>query len=250
MTPRFLLAMALVWPGIQEVPAAQQEDLYVQARERMVAEQITARGVRDPRVLDAMRRVPREAFVQPLDRQAAYDDRPLPIGEGQTIYQPYIVALMTELAAIQPDDRVLEIGTGSGYQAAVLACLTGQVYSIEIIETLARRAENLLEELGYEVHVRTGDGFFGWPEAAPFDAILVTAAAPRVPQSLADQLADGGRLVMPLGDAFQELVLFRKAGRALTQERVIPVRFVPMTGAIEDAGGRSAPAAGRDGQTR
>jgi protein-L-isoaspartate(D-aspartate) O-methyltransferase len=182
-----------------------------------------------------MRRVPREAFVPLRYQGSAYHDGPLPIGEGQTISQPYIVALMTELAEVAPGDRVLEIGTGSGYQAAVLAELTDAVYSIEILEPLARRAEALLRTLGYRVEVRIGDGFFGWPEAAPFDAIVVTASAPRVPKLLVDQLADGGRLVIPIGETFQDLYLFRRTGEGLTQERIVPVVFVPMTGAVETA---------------
>lgn len=238
---RVRLALALAWalgPGgaVAQEPAP---DAYAAARERMVAEQIASgaqrRPVTDPRVLDAMRRVPRHAFVLPEYSHLAYTDQPLPIEAGQTISQPYIVALMTELAEVRSGDRVLEIGTGSGYQAAVLASLTDEVYSIEIIEALARRAEATLKALGYTVHVRAGDGFFGWPEAAPFDAILVTAAAPRLPQRLIDQLAEGGRLVIPLGEVFQELAVFRKTEGSLVEERVIPVRFVPMTGAIESA---------------
>jgi len=231
------LACALACPSA----AADLRDKhpYAVARERMVAEQIASgphrRPVTEPRVLEAMRRVPRHAFVLPEYAHLAYTDQPLPIGEGQTISQPYIVALMTELAEVRPGDRVLEIGTGSGYQAAVLATLTDEVYSIEIIEALARRADETLATLGYAVHVRVGDGFFGWPEAAPFDAILVTASALRVPERLADQLAEGGRLVIPLGDLFQELYVFRKISGSLVEERVIPVRFVPMTGAIESA---------------
>jgi protein-L-isoaspartate(D-aspartate) O-methyltransferase len=213
------------------------KDAYTAARERMVTEQIASgvhgRAVTDPRVLGAMRRVPRHAFVLPDYRHLAYSDQPLPVAAGQTISQPFIVALMTELAEVRSGDRVLEIGTGSGYQAAVLASMTDAVYSIEIIEGLARSAERTLSTLGYKVHIRVGDGFFGWPEAAPFDAILVTAAAPRVPQPLIDQLAAGGRLVIPLGDVIQELYVFRKTNDTLAQERVIPVRFVPMTGFIE-----------------
>ena len=209
------------------------DDEWTPHRYEMVLEQIQSRGILDPRVLAAMRTVPSPHFVPDSLEGLSYQDRPLPIGEGQTISQPYIVALMTELAQIQPGEKVLEIGTGSGYQAAVLALLTDAVYSIEIIEELAKSAEQTLAGLGVAVQIRTGDGFFGWPEVGPFEAILVTAAAPRLPQQLVDQLAEGGRLVIPLGAAFQELYVFRKADGAVTQERVIPVRFVPMTGAIE-----------------
>ena len=240
---RVAVALVLVWSAAPRSAIAQalDKDGDALARERMVAEQIASGAhrppVTDPRVLDAMRRVPRHDFVPPGYAHLAYTDQPLPIGEDQTISQPYIVALMTDLAEVRPGDRVLEIGTGSGYQAAVLASLTDDVYSIEILEALALRAEETLATLGYAVHIRVGDGFFGWPEAAPFDAILVTAAAPRVPQPLADQLAVGGRLVIPLGEAFQELAVFRKAeDGSLVEARIIPVRFVPMTGAIESGG--------------
>ena len=198
----------------------------------MVHDQIEARGVSDPAVLGAMRRVARHEFVPAEFRALAYEDRPLPIGEGQTISQPYIVALMTELLAVKSGRRVLEIGTGSGYQAAVLAEIGADVYSIEIIAKLAEGARATLTRLGYrKVQVRTGDGYLGWPEAAPFDGIIVTAAPPRVPQPLIDQLKPGGRLVMPEGVGEQDLVVYAKTqdGR-LHREEVMPVRFVPMTG--------------------
>jgi protein-L-isoaspartate(D-aspartate) O-methyltransferase len=201
------------------------------ARERMLAEQIAARGVADARVLAAMRKVPRHEFVPADVRARAYDDSPLAIGHDQTISQPYIVALMTELAALGPGARVLEIGTGSGYQAAVLAEVAGAVYTIEILAPLARRAEATLSRLGYgRVHVRQGDGYRGWPEAAPFDAIVVTAAAPKVPPALLEQLADGGRLVMPVGDREQHLEVHRRRGGRIEVKTVLPVRFVPLTG--------------------
>lgn len=205
-------------------------------RERMVRDQIEARGIADPRVLAALRAVPRHRFV-PADQAArAYADHPLPIGHRQTISQPYIVAFMTEALGLQPGEKVLEIGTGSGYQAAVLAALGCRVFSIEIVEPLAARAEATLRELGYEVSVRAGDGYRGWPEAAPFDAVLVTAAPDHVPQPLVDQLRDGGRMILPVGDAVQELVLLRKEAGDVRREAVLPVRFVPMTGEAERRG--------------
>ena len=206
-------------------------DSYQKARLRMVASQIEERGITDPKILEALRKIPRHLFVPERYRSHAYDDGPLPIGEGQTISQPYIVALMTSL--IQPDkkDKILEIGTGSGYQAAVLANLVGDVYTIEIVDTLGKRAEVLLDSLGFEnIHVRIGDGYKGWPEFAPFDGIIVTCAPPEVPQPLLDQLKDGGRLVIPVGVDRQELMLYEKKNGDITKKSVLPVRFVPMTG--------------------
>ena len=198
---------------------------------RMVEEQIVARGVQDPAVLAAMRRVPRHEFVPEVSRVAAYADRPLPIGEGQTISQPYIVALMSELAAVRPRARVLEIGTGSGYQAAVLATLGAEVYTIEIVSSLAARAAATFTRLGYHtIHTRKGDGFRGWPEAAPFAAIVVTAAPAEVPPALLAQVALGGRLVIPVGTAEQELQVHERTADGVRVRSVIPVRFVPMTG--------------------
>lgn len=197
--------------------------------------------IRDAAVLDAMREVPRHLFVPVELRDHAYENRPLPIGEDQTISQPYIVALMTELLELRPDSKVLEIGTGSGYQAAVLAELCHHVYTIEILEPLATRAAATLQQLGYEgVHVRAGDGYLGWPEAAPFDGILVTCAPEQVPTPLREQLAEGGRLVIPVGPSGnQELVVVVKEAGELVQRAVIPVRFVPMTGpGVEGAGER------------
>jgi len=201
----------------------------------MVETQIVPRGVRDPRVLAAMREVPRHLFVPPSQSVHAYDDGPLPIGGNQTISQPYIVALMTELADIAPREKVLEIGTGSGYQSAVLSKLAGEVYSIEIVPELARQSTERLKKLGYgNVTVREGDGYRGWPEQAPFDAIIVTAAPDRIPQPLLDQLAPGGRMVIPVGSFFQELkVLSKEKNGKITEKDIIPVRFVPMTGEIE-----------------
>ncbi|HNY50169.1 MAG TPA: protein-L-isoaspartate(D-aspartate) O-methyltransferase [Smithella sp.] len=202
---------------------------YALARERMVVEQIEARGIKNPQVLKAMRAVPRHQFVPEKIRNLAYGDHALPIGEGQTISQPYIVALMTESINPQPDMKVLEIGTGSGYQAAILAELCQSVYSIEIIETLGRRAERILSRLYKNVHVKIGDGYQGWPEAAPFDAILVTCAPTKVPQPLADQLKEGGRMVIPVGEVgVQELVVLIKKNGKLEKHSIIDVLFVPM----------------------
>jgi protein-L-isoaspartate(D-aspartate) O-methyltransferase len=217
---------------------ALDEQLFDSQRQRMVEEQLVRSPdgrppITDARVLSAMRQVPRHRFVPQELWGLAYADGPLPIGEGQTISQPYIVALMTELALVDEGETVLEIGTGSGYQAAVLAQLAHQVYTIEILGPLARRAEARLRELGaLNVHVRVGDGFLGWPDAAPFNAILVTASAPRVPQPLIDQLALDGRLIIPEGEELQELVVYTKTAEGIAREQSIPVRFVPMTGRV------------------
>ncbi|MBD3336252.1 MAG: protein-L-isoaspartate(D-aspartate) O-methyltransferase [Candidatus Eisenbacteria bacterium] len=202
----------------------------------MVEQQLQGRDITDRRVLDAMARVPRHLFVPDRYRDQAYSDSPLPIGHGQTISQPYIVALMTQLAGPDPGDRALDIGTGSGYQAGVLAELTKEVYSIEIICPLAEEAEARLDRTGYEnVVVRCGDGYQGWPEHAPFDVIIVAAAPDHIPQPLVEQLAPGGRLVLPVGDLYQELVLVEKDSTGQVQEReIIPVRFVPMTGEAKE----------------
>jgi protein-L-isoaspartate(D-aspartate) O-methyltransferase len=214
------------------VPVDDSDQVVDRARRlAMVETQIAARGVTDPAVLAAMRAVPRHRFVPEALRPRAYDDTPLPIGEGQTISQPYIVAVMT--SAIRPHRgmRVLEVGTGSGYQAAVLAACVAEVDSVEVIPALGRRAGSLLEELGYRnVLVRVGDGFDGWPERAPFDAVVLTAAPERVPQPLLDQLREGGRLVAPVGRGVQELVVMTKTGRGVVTEVIDAVRFVPMTG--------------------
>jgi protein-L-isoaspartate(D-aspartate) O-methyltransferase len=206
------------------------------ARDQMVREQIAARGIESPAVLAAMRAVPRHELVPKPVRELAYADRPLPIGYDQTISQPYIVALMTELSAAGPGDKVLEIGTGSGYQAAVLAELGARVFSIEIVEPLAVRAGRDLERLGHgdKVTVRAGDGYRGWPAEAPFDAILLTAAPPKVPQPLIEQLRVGGRLVAPVGEGIQELRVLRKTESGVTEEAILPVQFVPMTGEARD----------------
>lgn len=196
----------------------------------MVQRQLIPRGINDPRVLAAMAKVPREEFVAPESRTASYEDGPLPIGYDQTISQPYVVAFMTEQLRPQPGDRVLEVGTGSGYQAAILAELVSDVYSIEIVEPLAKNAENTLQRLGYKnVHVKVGDGYKGWPESGPFDAIIVTCAPDKVPQPLVDQLKEDGRMVIPVGDRFaQQLYLLEKKNGQLKQSATLPVRFVPM----------------------
>ena len=211
---------------------AQPDEAFDDLRETMVREQIEARGVSDLAVLRAMRRVARHEFVPVEFRAYAYDDRPLPVGRGQTISQPFIVAFMTELLSVEPGQRVLEIGTGSGYQTAVLADLGAQVYSIEIIAELADSARATLRRLGCRsVQVRHGDGYLGWPEAGPFDGIILTASPPRVPQPLIDQLSCGGRLVGPEGVWDQNLAVYeKKPGGRLNRDTVLPVRFVPMTG--------------------
>ena len=197
----------------------------------MVRCQLQSRNVVDPRVLEAMRRVPRHLFVPARWRNQAYDDHPLPIGFEQTINQPYIVALMTELARVKPSDRVLEIGTGSGYQTAVLAELGAEVYSIEVVERLSLEADATLSRLGYAgVQVCAGDGYGGWPEHAPFAAVVVTAAPPSIPEPLKEQLAVGGRLVVPVGRGWQDLVVLLRTGGGFTERTVLPVRFVPMVG--------------------
>ncbi len=235
-----LTAMAILMatrtgnPGISEMDHP-GEDLNAVARRRMVEDQILRRGVKDARVLGAMRRVPRHLFVPESERARAYEDGPLPIGEGQTISQPYIVALMTEALQVGPNDRVLDVGTGSGYQAAVLAEIVKEVFSIEILDRLAADATRRLADLGYRnVTVRVGDGWFGWPEKAPFDAILVAAAPEEVPRALIEQLKPGGRLVIPVGgtglaDA-QNLVRITRTAEGTRRETLLPVRFVPMTG--------------------
>ena len=207
-----------------------KEDFKVM-REKMVETQIKVRGVKDPRVLSALLKVERHRFVPEEYLNSAYSDQPLPIGEGQTISQPYIVALMTELLELKGEEKVLEIGTGSGYQAAILGELAKEVYTIEIIESLASMAKKRLSELGYQnIQVKAGDGYLGWPEVAPFDAIIVTAAPDHIPKPLIEQLKDGGRMVVPVGIYTQELKkIIKRSGKIETID-VIPVVFVPMTG--------------------
>jgi protein-L-isoaspartate(D-aspartate) O-methyltransferase len=200
-------------------------------RNRMVSQQLRGRDITSPRVLDAMRSVPRHLFVPEAERRDAYGDYPLPIGHGQTISQPYIVAFMTEALDISASDRVLEIGTGSGYQAAVLSVLAKDVYSIEIVAPLAQRARETLSSLGYRnVHVRTGNGYLGWPEHAPYDRIMVTAAPDEVPPALVQQLKVGGLMAIPVGAGYQELRILRRTAVGTETLRTMPVRFVPMTG--------------------
>ena len=201
-------------------------------RDKMVETQILSRGIKDSRLLDVLRKVPRHRFIPFPFWDLAYSDRPLPIGKNQTISQPYIVAYMTENLQLKGHEKVLEIGTGSGYQAAVLSELSKSVYSVEIICDLAQQANTMLKHLKYQVQVKCDDGYRGWPEQGPFDAIIITAAAPKVPEPLIDQLKLGGRMIMPLGNDYQELILIEKIESGLRSKRLIPVKFVPMTGAV------------------
>ena len=208
------------------------DDEFSQARKRMVEEQIMARGIHEPRVIAAMRSVPRHCFIPPEDLAWAYSDGPLPIGFGQTISQPYIVALMTELLELEQADRVLEVGCGSGYQAAVLGELAAEVHTIEVIPELAQQAEKTLAVQGYTtIHVHTGDGSAGWPEAAPYNKILVAAAAPEAPQRLLDQLAEGGQMVIPVGSrSVQQLEVWKRTGQEFSHKKNVEVCFVPLRG--------------------
>jgi len=216
--------------------AVSREPTFERQRAQMVADQLAARDIVHRQVLDAMGRVPRHEFVPARLRPLAYLDSPLPIGEEQTISQPYIVALMTQLADPQPTHKALDVGTGSGYQAAVLAELVKEVYSIEIIESLANQARQRLQSLGYHnIHVRRGDGYRGWPEQAPFDLIIVAAAPDHVPAPLVEQLATGGKMVIPVGNHWQVLLIVEKAKDGkVTQRMVAPVAFVPMTGEAQE----------------
>ncbi len=202
---------------------------FARERERMVSEQIEARGVKDRAVLKAMLKVPRHMFVPEDVQSYAYHDEPLPIGEGQTISQPYIVAYMTEVLHLGGQDRVLEVGTGSGYQAAVLAEIVREVYTVEIIEYLTIKAKAVLEELGYKnIYFKIGDGTLGWEEHKPYDAIVVTAAPARVPKALQEQLKISGRMIIPVGSMYQELVLVTKGEKKIKKKKLLPVRFVPL----------------------
>jgi protein-L-isoaspartate(D-aspartate) O-methyltransferase len=225
---QYLLFAAIATTGCgQQTPTAAE---FATQRQRMVEQQLKPRDIKDERVLAAMGKVPREEFVPADVRPSAYEDGPLPIGYDQTISQPYVVAFMTEQLRPKRSDRVLEIGSGSGYQAAILGELVAEVYTIEIVEPLAKSAEATLQRFGYNnVHIKVGDGYKGWPEEAPFDAIIVTCAPEKVPQPLVDQLEDGGRMVIPVGERFaQQLYLLEKKNGQLKESVTLPVRFVPM----------------------
>jgi len=232
---KWITLSIMIFASFLFLPVASASDRYERERLRMVEKDIKARGISDERVLSVMAKVPRHLFVDRRYRSQAYADHPLPIDEGQTISQPYIVALMTELLRLKPTDRVLEIGTGSGYQAAVLAEMVMEVYTIEIRERLARKARRLLEKLGYKnIKVKHADGYFGWKEYAPFDAIIVTAAANHIPPPLVKQLKEGGRLVIPLGSTvfYQILTVVTKKDGKIIAKQIAPVAFVPMVGEI------------------
>jgi protein-L-isoaspartate(D-aspartate) O-methyltransferase len=261
------LGMVLVWVaggmlavlGQDPSQATGGDDPTAPARNRMVQRHLVERGIKNPRVLDAFRTVPRHKFLPPNTRRQAYDDESIPIGEGQTITPPYDVAFMTEVLDPKPTEKVYEVGTGSGYQSAILSRLVKEVYSVEIHAPLSERATAVHKELGYKnIHTRVGDGYEGWPEAAPFDAIIVTCAPHRIPKPLIDQLKDGGRMVIPLGDRFtQSVYLVTKKDGKLTRKELKPTLFVPMTGKALKEGpeqkpaeeGGSAPAGGK-GQPR
>lgn len=245
ISPKVLVLVAAIASGAllgipseAQLPprAPESHDFFDEQRRAMVSRDLRGRGIKDERVLAAMGAIPRHLFVPERQRSRAYEDRPLPIGEGQTISQPYIVALMTELLEIRSGEKALEIGTGSGYQTAVLARLASEVFSIEILPTLSHRAKNTLSNLGFKnVWIKVGDGFYGWEERGPFDAILVTAAAAKIPEALSQQLREGGRLVMPLakGQQNQRLIRARKTAGKMTIEDLTAVLFVPLTGAIQ-----------------
>jgi protein-L-isoaspartate(D-aspartate) O-methyltransferase len=223
--------LALAACGLSGSPSSQTTTDWETERARMVESQLRARDIRDPRVLDAMREVPRHLFVPEAERARAYGDFPLPIGHSQTISQPYIVGFMSQALDVSPEHKVLEIGTGSGYQAAILGRLAREVYTIEIVEPLAERSRHLLQELGFKnVHVRAGNGYLGWPEQAPFDRIMVTAAPAEVPPALVEQLKIGGRMAIPVGTVSQELRIMRRTEKGMEIIDTLPVRFVPMTG--------------------
>ena len=224
-----ILKVLLVMILLPTTVFAQEIDTFDAKRQEMISHQIKNRGIADGKVLEAMGKVKRHLFVPDALHRMAYEDRPLPIGHDQTISQPYIVAYMTEVAQLRPDDRVLEIGTGSGYQAAILAEIVKEVYTIEIIEPLADSASSRLLNMGYQnITVKWGDGYKGWVEYAPFDAIIVTAAPSEIPENLIDQLEIGGRMVIPVGTSFQELYLITRTESGFDKKPILPVRFVPM----------------------
>jgi protein-L-isoaspartate(D-aspartate) O-methyltransferase len=202
---------------------------YKKKREQMVEVQLRTRGIRDQRVLKAMRKIERHRFVPDNLKPNSYDDEPLPIGGGQTISQPYIVAYMTQALKLQGGERVLEIGTGSGYQAAILAELAKEVYTVEVYEKLAEKAQYILQKMGYHnIQYRVGDGTLGWKEHAPYDAVIVTAAPPKTPEPLKDQIKVGGRMIIPVGQTFQNLLLYEKTKQKMKKKKLLPVRFVPL----------------------
>jgi len=231
----YLIIFLLFFACGQEKTMENISERYTELRENMVEQQIISRGVKDPAVIKAMKTVPRHLFTPEEESPFAYYDEPRPIGEGQTISQPYIVAFMTEQLRVKSDDQVLEIGTGSGYQAAILSQIVDSVYTIEIISELADQAKEVLKDLEYDnVVVIKGDGYNGWPEKAPYDAIIVTAAPPKIPPLLLEQLKVGGRMVLPVGEYVQELVVVSKNDNGISMENVLPVRFVPMTGKVQE----------------
>jgi protein-L-isoaspartate(D-aspartate) O-methyltransferase len=241
MRGRLSIRLVLAWfvaLGGAVTALAQQDDPTAPARNRMVQRHLVERGIKNPRVLDAFRTVPRHRFLAPNTQRHAYDDESIPIGEGQTITPPYDVAFMTEVLDPKPEDRVYEVGTGSGYQSSILSRLVKEVYSVEIHAPLSKRATHVHKELGYtNIHTRVGDGYEGWPEAAPFDAIIVTCAPQKVPQPLFEQLKEGGRMVIPLGTRFNQVVhlIIKKDGQRIDKE-LKPTLFVPMTGrALKEA---------------
>jgi protein-L-isoaspartate(D-aspartate) O-methyltransferase len=232
---RFALLLVVLALAALAAPPAAAAQTEAELRREMVDRQIRQRGITDPAVLAAMGEVPRHQFVPEAYRAEAYEDKPLPLGWGQTIYQPYVVALMTSLLQLDDDDTVLEIGTGSGYHTAVLSRIARKVFSIEIIEPIGEEARRRLDRLGYRnVEVRVGDGYQGWPDKAPFDAIILTAAPPHIPQPLIDQLKVGGRMVAPVGEYFQDLLVITKTAEGIEKRTVIPVRLVPMTGEVRE----------------
>ncbi len=228
----------LLWLGLALAVTASVRlaaDSYEEARKQMVDKQVRQRGVTQAEVLAAMEYVPRHLFVPEAQRANAYADQPIPLGQGRTIYQPYVVALMTQLLGIKKGSTVLEVGTGSGYQAAVLSRVAREVYSIEIDSVAASQASKKLSVLGYHnITVRIGDGYQGWPERAPFDAILLSVAPPKIPKALLDQLKVGGKMVAPVGGFFQDLQVITKTAKGLEKRAVIPVRLSPMTGQVQD----------------
>lgn len=231
----FILSIACNGKTQEKSENEQMEEQYKEERNQMVNQQIKRRGVKDSLVLEAMRDVPRHKFVPERVQNRAYNDSPLPIGYGQTISQPYIVAFMTETLELSGDEKVLEIGTGSGYQAAVLGEIVDSVYTIEIICALTHRAEKTLDTLGYDnITLKCADGYQGWEEHAPFDAIIVTAAPNHIPQPLVQQLTFGGKMIIPVGDLWQNLILVTKKEEGIEKKKVLPVRFVPMTGEAQD----------------